>query len=204
MRRRFSEVTGFVLAGGASLRMGRPKERLVLGGEMMLHRQVRLLASVCRSVAVLGPPANFPDLDVPAFADELPGRGPLGGIYSGLIRTRTEYNLLLSCDLPFVEERFLHYLCRQAIASRAEVTVPALPEHTYQSLCAVYRRSARWAVRASLMVGENKARGIFSRAHLRVLSLRAISRAGFSPRIFDNMNTVQDYEAAKRLLEGKA
>lgn len=202
MQHRFSSVSGFVLAGGTSRRMGRPKALLVLGNETMLQRQIRWLRSVCRFVAVLGEPTSFPGLDVPVFSDELPGRGPLGGLYTGLLRTRTEFNLFLSCDMPFIEGRFLHYLCHRALESRADVTVPAFREHEYHPLCAVYRRRALWAVRASLEAGENKVRRFFVRVRCRVLDGREIARGGFAPWIFDNMNTPEDYQAAVQKFKG--
>ena len=105
MGRRFSSLSGFVLAGGESRRMGQPKPLLALAGETMIERQVRLLRSICRSVAVIGLSDGLPPVDVPSIPDVIRGRGPLGGIFSGLLRTRTEFNLFLGCDLPFVPAR---------------------------------------------------------------------------------------------------
>src|SRR5947199_10316392 len=125
MADRLLGITGCVRAGGRSRGMGIPKETLVLGGERMLDRQVRVLRSVSRSVAAIGAGANSGDSGnaklagvwvdapliggVPVISDVLPGRGPLGGIYSGLSWTRTEFNLFLACDLPFVNARLLRY-----------------------------------------------------------------------------------------------
>jgi len=219
MRRRFQQITGFVLAGGASRRMGCPKESLVLGRLTMLERQVRLLESVCASVAVVGLPASgLPTtvgrrqplqsqyeadgriLGVPVYPDELPSRGPLGGIYTGLLRTRTKFNLFLGCDLPFMELSFLRYLCRCALENAADVTVAEIPQHGYQPLCAIYQRRALRAVRAKLAQDENKVSRFFPRVRCRVLSWPEISRAGFALHIFANMNTPADYEAARKRL----
>ncbi len=200
MRQRFPSITGFVLAGGASQRMGQDKSKLLLAGERMLQRQIRLLHSLCRSVAVLGPPQNFAGLEVPVFPDERAGRGPLGGLYTGLLHTRTEFNLFLGCDLPFMEAGFLRYLCRRALERQADVTVPESRDHGFEPLCAVYRRRALGAVRRSLESGENKVTRAFSRLRCEMIPWQAVSRVGFSPRIFVNMNTPQDYEEAKRLV----
>jgi molybdopterin-guanine dinucleotide biosynthesis protein A len=198
MIHRFSSVSGFVLAGGASRRMGRDKAKLVLAGKSMLERQVRLLQAVCRSVAVVGPPEVHPGLEIPIFPDTVPGCGPLGGIYSGLLRTRTEYNLFLGCDLPFMEERFLHWLAGKALQHHADATVPTTREG--QPLCAVYRRRAVRGIRATLASGRNELRGFFPRVHRRVIPWPEIAREGFSPRIFANMNTREDYDRAKVIL----
>jgi molybdopterin-guanine dinucleotide biosynthesis protein A len=180
--------------------MGKPKPLLDLGGETLLERQVRLLRGMCRSVAVVGAPPGLPALGVPVWADELPGRGPLGGIYTGLKHSRTEYNLFLGCDLPFMEVRFLQFLARFAIAEHADVTVPQTRDRHLQPLAAVYRRRALGAIRARLEAGENKTSSFFPRVRCRVVAWQEIGRAGFSPRVLVNVNTPADYEAARRIL----
>jgi molybdenum cofactor guanylyltransferase len=204
VQRRYTEIAGFVLAGGASRRMGRSKAHLLLGYQTMLERQVRLLRSVCRSVAVLGPREELSGLEVPVFADEFAGQGPLAALYTGLLHTHTEYNLFLSCDLPFMEVRFLGYLGARALECGADVTVPQSREHGFHPLSAVYRRRALWAIRASLLAGENKVSRFFRRVRREVVTNREINRGGFGLRIFANLNTPEDYEAAKRVLSYKS
>ena len=178
--------------------MRRPKTELVLGGQTMVQRQIRLLGSVCRSVAVLGPPEKLQGLPVPVFADDFPDRGPLAGIYTGLRRSQTEFNLFVSCDMPFLEVRFLPYLCQRALDTEADVTVLETRGQEYQPLCAVYRRRAPWAIRTSLVAGENKVSRCFSRVCGQVIPWREIARAGFAARIFVNMNALEEYDAARR------
>lgn len=177
--------------------MGRPKAELVLGGETMLARQLRLLRTVCRSVAVVGPSAGHPGLGVAVFPDELPGRGPLGGIYTGLQRSHTDFSLFVSCDLPYLEARFLHYLARRAVECQADVTVPQSPRSGFEPLCAIYRRRVLKVIRACLEAGENKTTAFFPHVFCCVISWPEIARAGFTSRIFANMNTRADYETAR-------
>lgn len=191
---------GFVLAGGASRRMGRDKALLALGSETILERQIRTLRAVCRGVAVLGPPDRYPQVGAPVYPDDFPGRGPLGGIVTGLRRTPTEFNLFLGCDLPFMEKRFLRFLAARALHDAADVTVPRTPDARLQTLCAVYRRRALPALRASLLAGENMIRRTFPRLRCRMIAWPEIARAGFSLRIFENMNAPADYEATLRRL----
>ncbi len=184
--------------GGASRRMGQPKHELILEGETLLTRSVREVRSVAGRVYLLGPADQGRALDLVALPDELPGSGPLGAIYTGLLHTPTEFNLFFSCDMPFMEARFLGYLVRQAFSSGAHVTLAATPRHGYQPLCAVYRRQALPAVRRNLKAGRNKVTGFFSAVHLRVLRWPELARAGFRPSIFDNLNAPADYERAIR------
>jgi len=181
--------------------MGLPKALLVLAGETMIQRQIRLLCSLCRSVVAVGPPSMLTGLNVPVAPDEISGRGPLCGIYTGLRWTRTEFNLFFSCDLPFMKRQFLVYLCRHALETRADVTVPESSSGRIEPLCAVYRRSGLWAVRASLMAGENKVARFYPRVRVSVIPWRELARAGFGARMFGNMNTPEDFEDAKRILQ---
>jgi molybdopterin-guanine dinucleotide biosynthesis protein A len=196
--RPFDEVSGFVLAGGASRRMGLDKARLPLGSERMVDRQIRLLCAICRSVAIIGPPDRFADVGIRVYEDEIPGKGPLGGIHTGLRRARTEFSLFLSCDMPLMEERFLRYLCEQALASRASATLPPPWAKGRYPLCAVLRRRLLSRVRSCLASGQNQVGRFFSSSPRRVISQAEFARAGFSPRIFCNLNTPEEYERVRQ------
>jgi len=196
--RRFSEVSGFVLAGGASRRMGFDKARLPFGSGRMVDRQIRLLRALCGSVAIIGPPSRFADAGIRVYEDEISGKGPLGGIYTGLRKARTEFSLFLSCDMPLMEVRFLRYLCERALASRALATLPPPWAKGQYPLCAVLRRRALSRVRSSLASGQNQVGRFFSRLPRRTLSKAQFTRAGFSPRIFCNLNTPEEYERMRQ------
>jgi molybdopterin-guanine dinucleotide biosynthesis protein A len=200
-RRRFIEVSGFVVAGGESRRMGLDKGGLPFGRERMIERQIRLLRATCRSVSMIGPPYRFADAGVQIYEDEIPGKGPLGGIYTGLRRARTEFSLFLSCDMPFMEARFLRYLCEQALASPASATVPPPCGKGHYPLCVVLRRRVALRVRSCLASGRNQVGRFLSLCRPRTLSKAEFARAGFSPRIFCNLNTREEYEKARKQFE---
>jgi molybdenum cofactor guanylyltransferase len=181
--------------------MGRPKASLQLEGESMLERQVRLLRCVARRVAVVGgSPGYLDDFDVPQVPDAVAGRGPLAGIYTALLESRTEFNLVLGCDLPFVSRRLLGYLASRAKCSGSDVTVPCSRDGRLQPLCAVYGRRALYAVRTRLLLGENKPSGFFPNVGCTVIPWRELADAGFRAPVFDNMNTPEDYAYARTRL----
>ena len=199
--KRFRDLTGFVFVGGASQRMGQPKASLLMDGEKMLERQIRLVRSVARRVVVVGAPSAYlDDFDVPVIPDAVAGCGPLAGIYTALLESRTEFNLILGCDLPFVGRRMLSYLAARAMAAGSDATVPHSRDGL-EPLCAVYRRRALYAVRTRLMLGENKISGFFSMVHYNVIQWRELADAGFRPSAFDNMNTPEEYDYARRRIE---
>jgi molybdenum cofactor guanylyltransferase len=196
VRRRFPYVAGFVLAGGASRRMGRPKHLLQFSGKTLLARQLDLLRCTCRSVTILASPENLLSTGMsgfPAVKDRIPHCGPLGGIYTGLAISKTEYNLFLGCDLPLMENRFLRFLCERALAGEADVTIPVCGPDDYQPLCAVYRRRARAVIRASILRGDYKVTRFFRHVVCRKISFQELTHAGFDRRIFTNVNTPEEW-----------
>jgi len=197
--RRFSEVSGFVLAGGSSRRMGTDKACLPFGRERLVDRQIRLLRAVCSTVAVIGPSAKLRDTGVQVYEDEIPGQGPLGGIHAGLGRARTEFSLFLGCDMPLMEVRFLRYLCEQALAASAVATVPPRWAGGRYPLCVVLRRRALGRVATFLELGHNQVGRFFSRCPRRAVTRAEFERAGFSTRIFCNLNTPEEYERTRQL-----
>jgi len=195
---RFDSLTGFVLAGGASRRMGRSKADLRLEGATMVERQIRLLRSVARRVVVVGgSPGSLNDFNVLRIPDALGGRGPLAGLYTALLESRTEFNLILGCDLPFVNRCLLGFVAVRAFAAGCDVTVPRSQDGRMQPLCAVYHRRILYAVRTSLESGENKFRSFFPRVCWKAIAWPELADAGFRPSMFSNMNTPEDYERAR-------
>src|SRR5688572_22285303 len=95
------DVSGFVLAGGQSRRMGRDKALLPWHGHTLLDHMIRLVRKVADPVQVVGR-APLPD--------RLPGLGPLSGISTGLEASSTDANLFVAVDLPFLTEDFLNFL----------------------------------------------------------------------------------------------
>jgi molybdenum cofactor guanylyltransferase len=195
------DLSGFVLAGGASRRMGRPKALLPFRGESLVERQVRLLGQVARRVAVVGKPELFAGLNVPVLADLVPDCGPLAGIYTGLVSSSTEYNLFIGCDMPFLTARFLRWLTGRGLAGKSDVTVPESPEGKLNPLAAIYRRNVICVIQNALEGGEYSVRKFFPRVHCQVIHWPELAHAGFSRRIFDNLNTPLEYEAAIQMAE---
>ncbi len=200
MQGRLPDISGFVLAGGASRRMGRPKALLHFEGEALVERQARLLSRVCCRVAAIGPQEILEGLHVPVVPDRVSDCGPLAGIWSGLEASPTEYNLVIGCDMPFLTARFLGWLSRRGVAGGADVTVPEAQDGEMNPLAAMYRRNALGAIREALDKGEYSIRRFFPRVRCVMVPWPELARAGFSPRIFDNLNTPADYEAAQKKL----
>jgi molybdopterin-guanine dinucleotide biosynthesis protein A len=190
-----SDVTAFILAGGKSLRMGRDKAFVELGGQTLLGRALDVASVVTRDCRIVGDPAKFAVFG-PVVEDIFRECGPLGGIHAALLSAKSELNLMLAVDLPFMKAKFLEYLIVQARETSAVVTVPHAGGGL-QPLCAIYRRKFVEVAERALRKRKNKIDPLFAEVETRVLDEGELSRGGFSLDIFRNLNTLEHWEEAK-------
>jgi len=189
------QVTGFVLMGGKSLRMGCDKALLRLAtGETLLDRAVGTLRSVADSVLLVGPAKEYSGLWRGEIVEDIYAeRGPLGGIHAALRHSTTELNFVLAVDSPYVTRALIEYLVDQARASDALVTVARI-DGKLQPLCAVYRRAFAAVAEEVLASGENTAHRAIERTSVRMLTEEELRAAGFGASLFANVNTPEEFE----------
>jgi molybdopterin-guanine dinucleotide biosynthesis protein A len=195
------DVTAFVLAGGQSSRMGREKAMLELGGRTLLERALELALTVAAEAMVVGSRGEFERYGR-LLEDVYPEQGPLGGIHAALWASPTDLNLILAVDTPFLEARFLEFLIAQARESGAVVAVPRTRDG-FHPLAAVYRRAFRETAERALAEGRNKIDALFAEVETRVLEEEELRQLAFAPVIFENLNTPEDLERARRRLGEK-
>src|SRR5579863_5196781 len=106
------QASGFVLAGGASKRMGRDKAMLPYRGTTLVQHVAQTVREAAGSVTLIGDPARLAQLGLPVFPDELPGCGPVSGIYTAVRLSETDWNLVVACDMPAVSPDNLCQLLR--------------------------------------------------------------------------------------------
>ncbi len=188
------DLSGFVLAGGRSRRMGTDKAFLQLDGRTLLVRVLDLLRALTPQVGIVGPAAKFTAYGL-VIEDVYAGRGPLAGIHAALTSSTTELNLIMAVDLPLISESLLRFLVEQARASDAVVTVPRIAGG-YQPLCAVYRRAFAPLALAALESGKNKIDALFAPATTRILEESELNRFAFGAAMFENLNTPEDLRRA--------
>ena len=107
----YSDVTGIILAGGKSTRMGVNKSFLKLGNETIVERITDLMKSTFNEVIIItNSPDEYKFLNLPLYEDIFKDKGPLGGIHSGLTHSKTENNFFISCDIPLMTKEMIEYI----------------------------------------------------------------------------------------------
>jgi molybdopterin-guanine dinucleotide biosynthesis protein A len=198
-------VSGYVLAGGGSTRFGRDKALVELGGLPMLGRMIVLLQDVANPVKVVGAPEKYARFEREMVSDGWPGEGPLGGIItaledSGKSAARTEWNVIVSCDMPFLTRDWMEFLVERSAVSNAEVVVPR-SAHGPEPLCACWRTDAAEMLRTAFERGVRKVTEGIALLRSEVLDESAWKRFDSAGRLFWNMNTAADFEEARRVWE---
>ena len=204
--KRYSQVAGFILAGGASSRMGRDKGLLDFGGVPLILHTARLLEPLVTEVTVVGSPHRYAALGLRAIADEndaqtrsgtdKPGRGPLAGIAAALAATRSRWNVIVACDLPYLSAEWLDWLISRALRSRGEAVVPRT-ERGIEPLAAVYRRECGAPIAAALARGVRKVSDAIEELRLDLVYPREWRRIDPNGLVLRNMNAPGDYEEAR-------
>jgi molybdenum cofactor guanylyltransferase len=191
-------VTGFVLAGGKSSRMGQDKAFMQIGGRTLLAHALERAQAATGNAWIVGSAEKFAAFG-PVVEDLYPGRGPLAGIQAALAGTRTDLNLITAVDMPFLQVDFLNYLIAQARANKAEVVVPKA-SGGLQPLCAIYRKALAAVAQRSLRAGKNKVDSLFAEVQTLVIDQAELERNGFREEMFRNLNTEQDWQEAQQKL----
>lgn len=223
-------VHGFVQAGGGSTRFGTDKALVKLAGKTMLQRAGELLACACDDVTIVAPAGKYADASWPVLPDRWPGQGPLGGILTALLHlnqrvpateratrshvapasSRSPYAesnklwqsaaMILSCDMPFLNQEFLAELRERALQSAAFVVVPESASGL-EPLCACWNSLAAAPLQTLFDSGIRKVTEAMKLLGMEVLDASAWKRFDTDSRLFWNMNTPADFQEARRILE---
>jgi len=196
-----SQLTGFVLAGGKSSRMGQDKAAITLHGRTLLEHTLAALREVCRDVAILGRHELYGTV-APVYEDIFPGCGPLGGIHAALSNSQTQFNLIIAVDTPFLSPAFLSYLGGRALTSGSAVTTPEINDYT-QPLCTVYSLDFLPIAEQALRQGNYKIVPLFPQGRTLVVKERELRQFAFATDMFENLNTPDDLARARRRFPGQ-
>ncbi len=215
------QVSGIVLAGGASRRMGRDKAWLELGGKFFIERVIDALRHTCSEILIVTNVAfmknaqGFEKLDARIVRDEFPNTGSLGGLYSGLHAAQNELAVAVACDMPFLNHSLVQFLI--SLSTDYDIVIPSgydtkrrsderKPQRVAQAntakklnlhpLHAVYRKTCLEPMRSAIL--QNDLRMISFHDAVRVKIVEQTEIEKFDPQHFSlwNVNTPEELERA--------
>lgn len=193
------QTTGIILAGGKSSRMGTNKALLEIDGKTVIERIVEKLRPIVDNlIIVTNSFEEFAFLELPMVEDEWKGIGPLAGIHAGLTASKTERNLIVACDMPFISPELGTLLLEQLV--EYEAVVPQITEQLHP-LFAAYKRGVKEEVKKAIELEQLRIRKIFDRIYVKILTETELENLGVQIGQADtfNMNHPEEYEQAKNM-----
>lgn len=161
----YSDVTGVLLVGGKSVRMGRDKALLEIDGISMFERSLRVVQQFCSQILIAG---NRPDLAPPGISvvqDFYPGSS-LGGIHTGLFAAETDWIFVTPCDMPYPDARIVERLLAER--SGFDAVVPRTPDG-YEPVFALYHKNCLPLMEAMLQQGKFRIYDFYQQINIRYL-----------------------------------
>ncbi|OGW00608.1 MAG: hypothetical protein A2889_04260 [Nitrospinae bacterium RIFCSPLOWO2_01_FULL_39_10] len=198
-------MTGVILAGGKNSRIGLNKAFLEIGGKRIIDRTVEIYKKIFDEILII---TNTPEdyqyltesvilgeaknLKLKIYTDLIPHRGSLGGIYTGLYYSKSDYAFFAACDMPFLNERVIRHIIK--VARDYDIIVPYF-KHRLHPLHAVYSKKCLPLIK--VMVGKNrlKIKDLFLKC--KVKRITDIPETKLPP--FSNINTMRDFRRADKM-----
>ncbi len=185
------------------MRLGQEKALEVIGNRSLLERVLSSLSLFNSDIIVVtASKQTYPQLigypKLKAVTDIYFNKGPLGGIYTGLKVSDSFYNLVVACDMPFLNQALLHYMVQ--ISAGFDLVVPRLGDMV-EPLHAVYSRGCLAPIEALLKQGNLSLRQLFTLVRVRYVEAEEINRFDPEHLGFFNINSQVDLEKAREIMK---
>jgi molybdopterin-guanine dinucleotide biosynthesis protein A len=197
-------MTSIILAGGKSVRLGRSKFLETIGGKSLIQWVVDRLAILSREIIIATAHVEAipcsSAVRIKKVADIYPGKGPLAGIYSGLIASSSARAIVVGCDTPFLSVGLLEYITQ--ISSTFDAVVPRIKKKV-EPLCAVYSKNCLAPIQELLEQNELRISKLFSVIKVKYIEEDEINSFDPEHLSFFNINSQDDLDRARKLATEK-
>lgn len=182
--------TAIILAGGQSRRMGQNKAFLAYKEKSFIEEILDKFQGLDERIIVANTPSLYVFEGVKTIQDIYPNKGPLCGLYTGLKEMSGKRAVVVTVDTPLLTEALLSFLYNYE--SDADCIIPVV-EGRWQSLCAVYNKSALNRIEEAVKADERKVRLVLDRLSVELITEETLTRYGNPKVLFSNVNTPEDY-----------
>lgn len=192
-----ADVTGVLLAGGKSRRMGEDKRFILVGQRTLFERSCAVLRDLFEHVCVvIAQDSQSLQADVPVVRDLLPDCGSLGGLYTGLRWAKTQHIFLTACDMPFLNPDVVRYMVQ--LKDQADIVIGRWATRL-QPTHAVYGRGCLPVIEEMINLHNKKIHSMIDHSALRVrvIAEGEIRQIDHDGRSMFNVNTPSDLEQAR-------
>lgn len=188
------EISGFILAGGKSSRMGRDKALLEFQGQTLLAHMLELIKPFCASTFISGNNPEYQQFGFEIIPDIYADKGPISGIFSILSFSQSEWNLIVSVDVPMVNPELLLHLIENR--NSYDAVVPVHSQGT-EPLIALYHKHIIPVIQEMIQANDYKLMNLIRRINTNHLDCNELICR--YPHLFLNVNKLDDYQAIQAL-----
>jgi molybdopterin-guanine dinucleotide biosynthesis protein A len=198
------DISCVILAGGKSLRLGHDKVLQKVGNRSLLEQVISRIDSLSREIIIVTAEerifsqyVDYPKLKV--VSDIFPGKGSLGGIHTGLVTSDSFYNLIIACDMPFLNQPLLRYMIE--VSEGFDFVLPRI-NNLYEPLHAVYSKNCVGPAELMLKQGRKIIIELFDFVKVRYVEAEEVDRFDPQHLSFFNVNTKEDLKLARKIARG--
>jgi molybdopterin-guanine dinucleotide biosynthesis protein A len=190
------KISGIILAGGKSARMGQNKAFIEIEGIPIIHRIHSLFETLFEeTIIVTNQKDLFQNFTSRVVVDIIPNRGVLGGLYTGLTYSIFHYSFFVACDMPFLNGRLIEFLTDQ-IRDREDVVVPKTKDGL-QPLHAIYSKNCLGPIKELIDTEQFKAIDFYPMVKVRVVEEEMFLDLDLKRESFINVNTPAELQMVK-------
>jgi len=185
-----NEITGIILSGGKSIRMGQDKAFIEIGGIPIIHRIHALFERLFNEIIIVTQQEElFPNLNVKIYPDLIPNRGVLGGLYTGLFFSGFPFSFCVGCDMPFLKESVIEYLLRNI--QGYDVVVPRTKDG-FQPLHAIYSKNCLEPIKKAIQQEKYKIIDFYPIVRVKIIEEHEFTSLDPMNESFINVNTPEE------------
>ena len=195
------KVTGIILAGGKNLRLGRNKALEFLGSKSLIERVIERLQPLTNQILIVTSREQANQLlesKTQILIDIFPDSGPLGGIYTGLLSSKSSHSIVVACDMPFLNTELLRYMV--GVPQDYDAVVPRLETDKLEPLHAIYSRNCLDNIKTLLQRNEFRVNSLLKSVRVRYIERAECEKLDPQLLSFFNINRQSDMKRAIALI----
>ncbi|MBN2891222.1 MAG: molybdenum cofactor guanylyltransferase [Bacteroidales bacterium] len=181
-------VTGIILAGGKSKRMGKDKCLVKLGNKLLIQNTIDAFKPIVDTIIISSNREEHTQFGYKTFKDEFSDCGPIGGIYTALKNSQTEINIIAPCDMPFINYSLFKFLLENK--KNFDAVIPVY-KGKVEPLTGVYSNNILEIIKKQIKTGKFKILTLLESINTNFVEINS-TLSFYSDKLFTNINYLED------------
>ncbi len=196
-----NKITGIILSGGKSARMGQDKAFIEIEGIPIIQRIYHLFKDLFQEVIIVTNQKNlFSGFDSKIFSDLIPDKGALGGLYTGIFFSTFHYSFCVACDMPFIKRPLVQCLIENI--KDEDVIIPRTRDGL-QPLHAIYSKNCVDPIRKTIEQGKQGIVDFYHLVKVKIVEEKEFLQLDPGRESFINVNTPEELRSVREDRESR-